>query len=104
LILTIVANIVDGVIVIDERSQIESLRNFALKMFGYEDEAVVIGKDWQMLIFKDSPPIANLLSQSRGSDKADRSFRSKIPLAAKLVLNPIAGKARHLTLLGGSLH
>ncbi len=65
LIQTIVGNVVDGVVVIDGRSQIESLNDSALTMFGYTT-ADVLGKDWRMLIEDDSLTITNQLSQLRG--------------------------------------
>jgi PAS domain S-box-containing protein len=65
LIQTIVGNVVDGVVVIDGRSQIESLNDSALTMFGYTT-ADVLGKDWHMLISSELPTIANQLSQAMG--------------------------------------
>jgi PAS domain S-box-containing protein len=62
---TIVGNVVDGVVVIDGRSRIESLNNAALTMFGYTT-ADVLGKDWHMLIGSESPILTNQLSQWMG--------------------------------------
>jgi PAS domain S-box-containing protein len=66
LVQTIVANVVDGVVVVDERSQIESVNNSALKMFGYLTGDELKGQKWQTLIVEGSPVITNQLSQSRG--------------------------------------
>lgn len=62
---TIVGNVVDGVVVIDGRSRIESLNNAALAMFDYTITDV-LGKDWRMLIEGSSSTIANQLSQLMG--------------------------------------
>jgi len=82
LIQTIVANVVDGVVVIDERSQIESMNNSALKMFGYTDKEEILGKDWQVLIEKDTPEITNRLSQSRGMRSNGSLFPIEISISS----------------------
>lgn len=53
LIETIVANVVDGVMVINPHGKIETFNYAAVKMFGYTP-AEVIGWEWQKLLNRDS--------------------------------------------------
>jgi PAS domain S-box-containing protein len=77
---TIVGNVVDGVVVIDGRSRIESLNNAALNMFGYTTKDV-IGKDWHMLISSESPILANQLSQVMGVRHNEARFPVEISIS-----------------------
>jgi PAS domain S-box-containing protein len=49
LIEAIVANVVDGVMIIDDRGRVESFNNAAVAMFGYQPHEV-IGWNWQQLL------------------------------------------------------
>ncbi len=82
LIQTIVANVVDGVVVVDQRSRIESLNNSALKMFGYGNIDDLIGLGWQLLIVEDAPLVTNQLSQSRGIRQNGSWFPIEISISS----------------------
>jgi PAS domain S-box-containing protein len=53
LIEAIVANVVDGVAIVNTQGKIESFNDAAVKMFGYSSSEV-IGWDWQKLIDRDA--------------------------------------------------
>jgi PAS domain S-box-containing protein len=77
---SIIANVVDGVVVIDERSQIESLNSAALKMFDYTTNDL-LKKNWQMLISPNAPIVTNQLSESIGVRQHGNSFPIEISLS-----------------------
>jgi PAS domain S-box-containing protein len=81
LVQTIVANVVDGVVVVDERSQIESVNNSALKMFGYTTGDELKGHKWQMLIVDGAEMITNQLSQSKGIRQNGSQFPIEISIS-----------------------
>ena len=56
----IVANIVDGVMLIDSKGRVESFNHAAVKMFGYEPNEV-IGWDWKKLLNCDAEDTRKLL-------------------------------------------
>lgn len=60
LIEAVVANIVDGVVVIDDRGKIETINHAAVKMFGYE-ASEIIGWYWQELLNREAEDTQKLL-------------------------------------------
>ncbi len=67
LIEAIVANVVDGVMVIDTRGRIETFNDAAVKMFGYHAHEV-IGWQWQKLLNTDADESQKLLFYKADSD------------------------------------
>jgi PAS domain S-box-containing protein len=60
LIQTVVANVVDGVIVIDDLGKIETINHAAINMFGYDTDEI-IGLYWQELLNKEAEDTQKLL-------------------------------------------
>jgi PAS domain S-box-containing protein len=67
LIQAIVANVVDGVMVIDTSGRIETFNDAAVKMFGYHAPEVV-GWQWQKLLNTDADEAQKLLFDKTDSD------------------------------------
>jgi PAS domain S-box-containing protein len=67
LIEAIVANVVDGVMVIDTRGRIETFNDAAVKMFGYHAHEV-IGWQWQKLLNTDADEAQKLLFYKADSE------------------------------------
>jgi PAS domain S-box-containing protein len=67
LIEAIVANVVDGVMVIDTRGRIETFNHAAVKMFGYS-ASEVIGWQWQKLLNTEADEARKLLFYKADSD------------------------------------
>jgi PAS domain S-box-containing protein len=67
LIEAIVANVVDGVMVIDTRGRIETFNHAAVKMFGYHAHEV-IGWQWQKLLNTDADESQKLLFYQADSE------------------------------------
>lgn len=61
LIRALVANVVDGVAIVDARGKIQSFNQAAVKMFGYSPDEVV-GDDWHKLLAPAAEINQNLLS------------------------------------------
>jgi PAS domain S-box-containing protein len=73
LIEAIVANVVDGVMVIDTRGRIETFNDAAAKMFGYHAHEV-IGWQWQKLLNTDTEDTQKLLFYETESSIAAPPF------------------------------
>jgi PAS domain S-box-containing protein len=73
LIEAIVANVVDGVMVIDTRGRIETFNDAAAKMFGYHAHEV-IGWQWQKLLDTDTEDTQKLLFYETESSIAAPPF------------------------------
>jgi PAS domain S-box-containing protein len=73
LIEAIVANVVDGVMVIDTRGRIETFNDAAAKMFGYHAHEV-IGWQWQKLLNTDTEDTQKLLFYKTESSIAAPPF------------------------------
>ena len=64
LLRAVFSNVVDGVVTLDDRGQIESCNQTAIAMFGY-DLSTLIGQNWQMLLGNQNPDLLPIPTPDR---------------------------------------